>query len=74
VVVLDACGMGALPDAASYGDAGTNTLVHLAEASGGLALPTLEALGLGSIMPVKGVAPAADPVLHGRLHALATGS
>ena len=30
VVVLDACGVGALPDAADYGDAGTNTLGHLA--------------------------------------------
>jgi phosphopentomutase len=73
VVVLDACGIGALPDAASYGDAGTNTLVHLAEAAGGLALPTLEALGLGSITPLKGMAPAADPVLHGRLHAVGAG-
>jgi phosphopentomutase len=73
VVVLDACGVGALPDAASYGDAGANTLVHLGEAAGGLALPTLEALGLGSIVSLAGVAPAADPVLHGRLHALGPG-
>ena len=41
VVVLDACGVGALPDAADYGDAGTNTLSHLARALGGLSLPTL---------------------------------
>ena len=73
VVVLDACGMGALPDAPSYGDAGANTLVHLADAAGGLDLPTLQALGLGSIMPVQGMAPAAHPVLHGRLHALGAG-
>ena len=73
MVVLDACGVGALPDAASYGDAGANTLVHLGEAAGGLALPTLEALGLGSIVSLAGVAPAADPVLHGRLHALGPG-
>jgi phosphopentomutase len=73
VVVLDACGVGALPDAASYGDAGANTLAHLAEAAGGLALPTLEALGLGSIVSLEGMAPAPDPVLHGRLHALGSG-
>jgi phosphopentomutase len=73
VIVLDACGIGALPDAASYGDAGANTLLHLGEATGGLSLPTLEALGLGSIVPLAGVAPAADPVLHGRLHALGAG-
>ncbi len=39
VVVLDACGVGALPDAADYGDAGANTLGHLAGAAGGLRLP-----------------------------------
>jgi phosphopentomutase len=73
VVVLDACGAGALPDAADYGDAGTNTLAHLAEAAGGLELPVLGSLGLGSILPLAGVAPAASPVLHGRLHALGPG-
>jgi phosphopentomutase len=73
VVVLDACGVGALPDAADYGDAGTNTLAHLAQAAGGLALPALQALGLGSILPLAGVAPARAPVLHGRLHPLGPG-
>jgi phosphopentomutase len=73
VVVLDACGVGALPDAAQYGDAGTNTLGHLAEAVGGLSLPTLERLGLGSIVPLRGVAPSSAPVTHGRLHALGPG-
>jgi phosphopentomutase len=73
VVVLDACGVGALPDAADYGDAGTNTLGHLAEEAGGLSLPTLGRLGLGSIVPLLGVPPAEAPVLHGRLHALGPG-
>ena len=73
VIVLDACGAGALPDAADYGDAGTNTLVHVAELAGGLDLPVLQRLGLGSIQPTPGVDPAADPVLHGRLHALGPG-
>jgi phosphopentomutase len=73
VVVLDACGVGELPDAAAYGDAGANTLGHLARVAGGLRLPTLERLGLGSILPVEGVRPAQDPVLHGRLHALGAG-
>lgn len=73
VVVLDACGAGALPDAADYGDAGTNTLGHLAAAAGGLDLPTLQALGLGSILPLPGVPPATEPVLHGRLHPLGPG-
>ena len=73
VVVLDACGVGALPDAGEYGDAGANTLAHVARAAGGLALPTLERLGLGSILPLEGVAPSPWPVVHGRLHALGPG-
>ena len=73
VVVLDACGAGELPDAADYGDAGTNTLGHVAEAAGGLDLPVLGGLGLGSALPLAGVPPAAAPVLHGRLHPLGPG-
>ena len=74
VIVLDACGVGALPDAGDYeGDEGANTLGHLAERVGGLELPTLERLGLGSIIPILGVEPAADPVLHGRLAPLGPG-
>ena len=73
VVVLDACGVGALPDAADYGDAGSNTLGHLAEAVGGLDLPVLQRLGLGSIIPIEGVPPADEPVVHGRLHPLGPG-
>ena len=73
VVVMDACGVGELPDAAEYGDAGSNTLVHLAEQVGGLRLPTLQRLGLGSIVPLPGAPPAAEPVLHGRLHPLGPG-
>jgi phosphopentomutase len=73
VIVLDACGVGALPDAADYGDAGANTLGHLARAAGGLELPTLAALGLGSVLELDGVPPAPEPVLHGRLHALGFG-
>ncbi len=74
VIVLDACGVGALPDADAYeGDAGSNTLGHLAERVGGLDLPELQRLGLGSILPLRGVPPAADPVMHGRLAPLGPG-
>jgi phosphopentomutase len=73
VVVLDACGVGALPDAADYGDAGTNTLGHLAERLGGLRVPTLAALGLGSIIELPGVASPPAPAVHGRLHPLGAG-
>jgi phosphopentomutase len=73
VIVIDACGVGALPDAAAYGDAGTNTLAHVAEAVGGLELPALGQLGLGSILPLLGVAAASDPAIYGRLHPLGPG-
>ena len=73
MLVIDACGVGALPDAAAYGDEGTNTLAHVAEASGGLELPTLGSLGLGSILPLQGVPAAASPAIHGRLHPLGPG-
>ena len=73
VVVADACGAGALPDADDYGDAGANTLGHVAQAVGGLDLPVLGALGLGSILALEGVAPAAAPALHGRLAAQGPG-
>lgn len=73
VVVLDACGVGALPDAADYGDAGSDTLGHLAREAGGLRLPVLGRLGLGSIAAIEGVAPAAATVLHGRLAPLGPG-
>jgi phosphopentomutase len=73
VIVIDACGAGELPDSADYGDAGTNTLGHLAEAAGGLDLPVLQGLGLGNILPLVGVPPSADPVVHGRLHPLGPG-
>lgn len=55
VIVLDGVGVGALPDAAVYGDAGADTLGHVAEANGGLRLRHLEALGLGALHPVRGL-------------------
>ncbi len=73
VVVLDACGVGELPDAAAYGDAGSNTLGHLADSVGGLELPVLGRLGLGSIIPIRGVPPSRAPVVHGRLRPLGPG-
>ncbi|GAC1579488.1 MAG: phosphopentomutase [Candidatus Dormibacteria bacterium] len=73
VIVLDACGAGALPDAARYGDAGSNTLGHLAAAVGGLRLPALAALGLGNVIGLFGVEPVPDPVGHGRLDAIGPG-
>jgi len=61
LVVLDSVGAGALDDAAQYGDAGANTLAHTAEAVGGLALPNLQAFGLGNVTDVRGVPPTTAP-------------
>jgi phosphopentomutase len=61
LIVLDGVGAGALPDADAYGDAGSHTLMHVAEANGGLRVPNLERLGFGHIAPLAGVRRVAAP-------------
>jgi phosphopentomutase len=61
VLVLDSVGCGALPDAAAYGDEGSNTLGNIARAVGGLALPNLGAMGLGNVTQIAGVPPTEAP-------------
>lgn len=56
IIVLDSAGIGALPDAAEFGDAGSNTLANIALTTGGLNLPNMESLGLGNIDDILGVA------------------
>lgn len=53
VLVLDSVGIGALPDAAAYGDEGSNTVGNIARAVG-LRVPTLRALGLGRVVDLGG--------------------
>ncbi|MHB0999015.1 MAG: phosphopentomutase [Armatimonadota bacterium] len=60
IVVLDGAGVGAMPDAAEYGDEGSNTLANTARAIGGLNLPNLERMGLGNLAPIEGVSPRTD--------------
>src|SRR2546423_2462973 len=68
VIVLDAVGAGALPDAAEFGDEGSDTLGNIARAVGGLDLPNLEALGLGNVEPLDGCPPQPGaPAVAGRL-------
>jgi phosphopentomutase len=57
IVVLDGVGIGAAGDAAAYGDAGSDTLGHLAHAVGGLDLPNLQRSGLGGIARLEGMPP-----------------
>jgi phosphopentomutase len=61
ILVLDGVGIGAAPDAAKYGDLGSDTLGNLSRVLGGLALPNLQRAGLGNIAPLEGVPPAASP-------------
>ena len=59
-IVLDSVGIGEMPDAADYGDAGSDTLGNIARRRR-LNLPNLSSLGLGNIRPLEGIAPAAAP-------------
>lgn len=59
-IVLDSVGIGEMPDAADYGDAGSDTLGNIARQRK-LSLPNLAALGLGSIRPLDGLPPASNP-------------
>jgi phosphopentomutase len=66
IIVLDGLGAGHAPDAARFGDEGSNTLGNTAKAVGGLKAPNLQALGLGNIGEIEGVAPSESPVAsHG---------
>ncbi len=56
IVVLDGVGIGEAPDAAAYGDAGSNTLGNISRAVNGLRLPNLQRAGLGNIARLEGVA------------------
>ena len=66
VVVCDSWGVGGAPDAAEYGDEGSNTLGNTARAVGGFDVPALEGLGLGRLTEIEGVEARADPgTAHG---------
>ncbi len=62
IVVLDGVGIGEAPDAAMYGDLGSDTLGNLSRAIGGLDLPALQLAGLGAVAPLQGMPPAKEPV------------
>ncbi len=68
ILVADSAGCGALPDAAEYGDEGSDTIGNTSRAVGGLSLPVLGRMGLGHLTAVAGVPPDARPVgFHGRM-------
>jgi phosphopentomutase len=61
LIVLDSVGVGELPDADKFGDQGSNTLGHVAQAAGGLSLPNLRWMGIGNIIDIEGVPPIDKP-------------
>jgi len=74
VLVCDSWGVGDAPDADGYGDAGSDTLAHVAEAVGGLDAPALEGLGLGLLTGIDGILPRAEPgTAHGRATEVSAG-
>jgi phosphopentomutase len=69
IIILDSCGVGAAPDAASYGDEGSDTIGHTATAVGGLSLPNFERAGLGNLHGnLAGVPPVSEATMaYGRM-------
>lgn len=64
VVVMDSLGVGAMPDAGQFGDAGVNTLGHICEAVNGLKMPNLRKLGMANVIPLKNVPTVEKPVRY----------
>ncbi len=60
LIVLDSLGMGEMPDAAAWGDAGADTLGHICE-SREVRMPNLGGWGLGNVRHLSGVAPVESP-------------
>lgn len=74
VIVLDSVGIGELPDAATYGDVGSNTLGNIARVVGGLNLPNLEAMGLANIVALQGLTPQLAPTaVYGKMAEISAG-
>lgn len=74
VIVLDGVGVGALPDAADYGDEGSDSVGNTSRAVRGLSLPNLGRLGLGNLTDIEGVPPDMDALgAYGRMAEVSAG-
>jgi phosphopentomutase len=74
ILVLDGVGVGEAPDAAAYGDVGSDTLGHVALAVPDLALPNLARAGLANIRPLAGIVAASGPdAAWGLMHPASAG-
>ena len=73
-IVIDSLGAGAMPDAAEYGDAGTDTLGHISESVESFVIPNLQKLGMANLHPLKQVEAVEKPLAHyGKLREASTG-
>ncbi len=73
-IVIDSLGAGAMPDAAEYGDAGTDTLGHISESVDSFVIPNLQKLGMANLHPLKQVEAVEKPLAHyGKLREASTG-
>lgn len=61
-IVIDSLGVGAMADAADYGDVGSDTLGHIAKSVVEFQIPNLQKLGMANLHPLKQVAPAKKPL------------
>ena len=74
LVVMDSVGCGTAPLSHLYGDDGANTISHIAKATNGIHLPTLESFGYGNLTEIKGVNPNSNPIAYyGKADELSTG-
>lgn len=60
-IVVDSCGIGGAKDAERFGDAGTDTLGHIAETVGNLSIPNMQKLGIANLKELKNIAPVEKP-------------
>lgn len=73
-IVIDSLGIGAAADAAAYGDAGTDTLGHIAQKTENFQIPNLQKLGIANLHSLQGVTPVEKPTGYfARLHEASTG-
>ena len=61
-IVVDSCGIGGAKDAERFGDAGTDTLGHIAETVGNLSIPNMQKLGIANLKELKNIAPVEKPM------------
>ena len=61
-IVIDSLGVGALPDAADYGDSGTDTLGHISQRMEEFQIPNLQKIGIANLHPLKQVKVVERPI------------